>query len=160
MPIIFPANCKGTTLGALREVKRDGYTTQSGGLFDMKLVKGMMRSSKGFFDKIEPGGVFMSNLEVTQKQIDETSEAISKSARSMVEMARESSKGLSEASSKVRDGTDKMGAALDKFMRVVDRKDFAETVKLTESLVDSLERLAVLEDRGVLDKVMKAMART
>jgi hypothetical protein len=40
---------------------------------------------------------------------------------------------------------------------VAGRGDFAETVKLTVTLVDSLERLAELEEKGLLDKVMKAM---
>ena len=42
-------------------------------------------------------------------------------------------------------------------MKIAGRGDFAETVRLTESLVESLERLAVLEEKGLLDKVMRAM---
>jgi hypothetical protein len=42
---------------------------------------------------------------------------------------------------------------------VAGNTNFAETAKQAESLVNSLERLAVLEASGTLDKVMKAMSK-
>ena len=77
----------------------------------------------------------------------------------MVNAAREANKQMSDVTGKFRDGTEKLSFAIDKLMKVAGRGDFEKTVELTESLVSSLERLAVLEEKGLLDKVMKAMQK-
>ena len=79
----------------------------------------------------------------------------------MVEAANEANKQMASVTGKFRSGTEHLGVAIDKLMKVAGRPDYEQTVKLTDSLVDSLERLAVLEEKGLLDKVMSAMrART
>lgn len=101
----------------------------------------------------------MSNLDTAKDRIDETTEAIRVSAVKMVETAREANKTMNDVSGKMRDGSEKLAVAIDKMMKIAGRGDFAETVRLTESLVSSLERLADLEQRGLLDKVMRAMGK-
>ena len=159
MAIIFPPAVRGVSAGALRQLKRDGHTTACSGLWDVGAVKNMLAAESGamYFNKCEPAGVYMEALEHTKQLINENTEAIKSSSAKLVETAQDSNKRIAEVSGKMRDGADKLGAALDKFMKIAGRGDFAETVKLTESLVSSLERLAALEERGVLDKVMKAM---
>ena len=155
MAIIFPANCKGTTAGALREVKRQGYSTANGGLWDKRMLGSL--GPETYFSKIEPAGVFMETLDRTKQQIEENTEAILSSGRKLVDAAKDANKQMADVTGKFRDGTERLGNAIDKLMKVTGRGDFAETVKLTESLVDSLERLAALEENGLLDKVMRAM---
>ena len=160
MAIIFPPAVRGVSAGALRQLKRDGHTTACKGLWNVAAVKNTLATENGamYFNKREPAGVYMEALEQTKKLINENTEAIQVSSTKLVEAAQESNKKLADVSGKMRDGADKLGAALDKFMKIAGRGDFAETVKLTESLVSSLERLAALEERGLLDKVMKAMS--
>lgn len=99
----------------------------------------------------------METLERTKVQIEENTDAIEASAGKLVQTATEANKKMADVTGKFRDGTERLGNAIDKLMKIAGRGDFAETVKLTESLVDSLERLAALEEKGLLDKVMKAM---
>lgn len=99
----------------------------------------------------------MEALDRTKRQIEENTEAILSSGRKLVDTAKDANKQMADVTGKFRDGTERLGNAIDKLMKVAGRGDFAETVKLTESLVDSLERLAVLEEKGLLDKVMRAM---
>ena len=158
MAIIFPSHCKGVTAGALRELKQHGFSTAGGGLFSQKLIEQIpVNTPNMYFSKNEPAGVYMSNLEQTQRAIDENTEAIEVSAKRLVEAAVDANKQMAHVNGKFREGTEKLGVAVDKLMKIVNRGDFAETVRLTESFVDSLERLAVLEEKGILDKVMKAM---
>ena len=67
-------------------------------------------------------------------------------------------KQVADVTGKFRHGTESLGAAIDKMAKIAARADFEKTVALAESLVQSLERLAVLEEKGVLDKVIKAMS--
>lgn len=99
----------------------------------------------------------MDSLELTRDQINANAEAISDASHKLVDIAKGANKQMTEVAGKFRDGTERLGVAIDKLMKVAGRGDFAETVRLTESLVTSLERLAVLEEKGVLDKVMRAM---
>lgn len=160
MPIIYPPNCRGVTAGALKQIKKDGYTTASKGLFSSKFVtiKGAI-SLNDYFSKIEPAGEFMAGLETAKQQIEETSEAIIDAARKLVANAQEANKEMAGISGKFRSGTEHLGVAINKMMQVVSRGDYEKTVKLTCELVDALERLAVLEEKGLLDKVMKAMSK-
>ena len=99
----------------------------------------------------------MEALTTTQKTIEDNTAAIQASARRLVESATDANKQMANVTGKVRAGTENLGAAIDKLMKVAGRGDFEKTVALTESLVESLERLAALEEKGLLDKVMKAM---
>mgnify|MGYP000866548586 CR=1 FL=1 len=158
MAIIFPSHCRNVTSGALRELKQKGATTASGGYFTPKYITNLVATDAiGYFNKVEPAGVFMDSLEQTKKHIDENTDAICAASVKLVDAAKDANKRMAEVNGKFREGTERIGNALDKLAKVVERSDFAETVRLTESLVQSLERLAVLEDRGMLDKVMKAM---
>ena len=157
MAIIYPSSCKGVTAGALRQLKQQGFTTASGGLFSINSVNGMVSEKKAYFSQTESAGVFMENLNSTKQKIEENTEAIFASGRKLVETAKDANKQMAEVTGKFRDGTERLSNAIDKLMKVAERGDFAETVRLTESLVESLERLAVLEEKGMLDKVMRAM---
>ena len=99
----------------------------------------------------------MESLENTKKQIEENAKAIRESALTLTTSAREANVQMTEVTRKFRDGTEKLGVAMDKLLKIANNGDFAETVRLTGTLVDSLERLAVLEEKGLLDKVMTAM---
>jgi hypothetical protein len=101
----------------------------------------------------------MTVLEQTEKDAKSMTEALIKSTHAMVEQAKESNKQLNDVNGKMRDGAEKLALAIEKFNKVAGNTNFAETAKQAESLVNSLERLAVLEASGVLDKVMKAMAK-
>jgi hypothetical protein len=162
MPIIFPDRCKGTTAGALRELKRDGFTRAAGGWFSQDFLSNNLLVGNNFdlyLSKNEPLGEFMNKAEITKENIDNVSDAIRKASVNMVETAREANKQLNDASGKMRDGTEKLSVAIEKMMKIAGRADFANTVKITESFVSSLERLAELEEKGLLDKVMKAMSK-
>lgn len=159
MAIIFPENCKGITAGALRQIKATGGTTNCGGFFSVKAINNLVGSDlAGYFSKSEPCGVFMNELSNQVENIDNTTDAILKSSRNMVDAARDANKQMADASGKMRDSSEKLGSAIDKMLKIAGRSDFAEVVKLTESFVTSLERLAVLDERGLLEKVMKAMS--
>ena len=101
----------------------------------------------------------MSTIENAVESLGKAKQSLSYAARDFQESAKNAAKGALDASGKLRDGSEKLGTALDKLMKVSGRADFAETVKLTGQLVESLERLAALEEKGLLDKVMKAMQK-
>ena len=158
MAIIYPQQCRGITAGALREIKQKGYTTAAGGWFWEEFANGRLTLDPTvYFRKTEHAGVFMEALENTKTQINENTEAIQEAGRKLVESAKEANKQMADVTGKFRHGTESLGAAIDKLMKVAGRGDFKKTVELTESLVTSLERLAALEEKGLLDKVMRAM---
>ena len=99
----------------------------------------------------------METLDRTKQQLEENTDAILGAGRKLVDAAKDANKQMADVTGKFREGTERLGLAIDKLMKIAGRGDFAETVQLTESLVQSLERLAVLEDKGLLEKVMKAM---
>ena len=159
MAIIFPNGLrgKGVTAGNLRQVTKNGYA-EGGSLVSSEFItQKVAENPMMYFSKIEPAGVFMDALESTKQQINENADAILAAGRKLVDTARDANKNMADVTGKFRDGTEKLGNAIDKLMKVAGRGDFAETVKMTESLVDSLERLAILEEKGLLDKVMRAM---
>lgn len=129
-------------------------------MFSTKFVaiKGAMMADD-YVNKLEPAGEFMANIETAKEHIEQTSEAIFASARKLVAVANEANKEMAGISGKFRAGTEHLGVAIDKMMRTVSRGDYEKTVKLTVDLVDALERLAALEEKGLLDKVMKAMGK-
>lgn len=156
MPINMPESCRNITSGALREVKSKGASTASRGIFSQEYLNSLY-DPKMYFSKIEPAGVFMETLDKTAKVIEQNAEALSTAANKLVDTAKQANKQMSDVTGKFRDGTEKLSIAIDKLMKVAGRGDFAETVRLTESLVDSLERLAELEEKGILDRVMTSM---
>ena len=107
----------------------------------------------------EPLGEYMTALKAAIEDSKEMTEALLKNTNAMVEQARETNKQLNDVSGKMRDGAEKLGSAIEKFNKIAGNTNFAETARQAESLVNSLERLAVLEASGTLDKVMKAMSK-
>jgi ABC-type transporter Mla subunit MlaD len=159
MAIIFPANTRGLTAGAMRQIKHHGHTTAAGGWHAIDSVYNMAVDADVYLMKNEPLGRFMSALEKTAEDANALTDALLKSTTAMVEQARESNKQLNDVNGKMRDGAEKLGLAIERFNKVAGNTNFAETAKQAESLVNSLERLAALEASGMLEKVMKAMAK-
>jgi ABC-type transporter Mla subunit MlaD len=159
MAIIFPANTRGMTAGAMRQIKQQGFTTAAGGWHDLNHIHGMAADGGIYLNEREPLGRFMSALEKTAEDANALTDALLKSTTAMVEQAKESNRQLNDVNGKMRDGAEKLGLAIERFNKVAGNTNFAETAKQAESLVNSLERLAALEASGMLEKVMKAMAK-
>ena len=159
MAIIFPANTKGMTAGAMRQIKQHGSTTAAGGWHSMDTLYELAADTGIYLNQREPLGKYMTALAQAKEDAKEMTVALMKHTGEMVEQARESHKQLNDINGKLRDGAEKLGLAIEKFNKVAGNTNFAETAKQAESLVTSLERLAALEASGVLDKVMKAMAK-
>lgn len=99
----------------------------------------------------------MEALDRTKKQLDDNTAAIQAASHKLVDAAKEANKQMADVTGKFRAGTEHLGVAIDKMLKVAGRGDYEKTVQLTCTLVDSLERLAALEEKGLLDKVMRAM---
>ena len=147
------------TAGAMRQIKQQGYTTAAGGWHTMDRVYGLANDVGIYLDEREPLGKFMTVLEKSAEDAKELTQALMKHTFAMVEQAKESNKQLNDVNGKMRDGAEKLALAIEKFNKVAGNTNFAETAKQAESLVNSLERLAALEASGMLEKVMKAMAK-
>lgn len=144
----------------MRQLKTQGHTTASGGLFSKDYLNHLLSDetlSSTLRLKREPLGVFMSQLENVAKQIEETAAAVSTQSNALVSAAQIASKQMMEVSAKMRDSAEKMSTAMVKFAAIANNTKFAESAKTAESLVNSLERLAELQRTGMLDKVMAAM---
>lgn len=100
----------------------------------------------------------MTALEQAQADMANTTDAISVTSRKMVQAAESANSALTDASRKMRDGTDKLGAAMLKFTGIFGSSDFANQAAAAASLAESLERLAALEERGMLTKVLAALS--
>jgi hypothetical protein len=158
MSIKLPEHCKGMTAGALRQLQQHGYTTASGGGFSKSFVDHAFIGDQHLYtSKREPVGGYMSNLETAKQHVEEMSEAMSKATRNMVHTADAATKELAAVSGRLRDATDKLGSAIVKFNAATANKSFAESADRATKLVEAMERLAVLQERGVLDKVIKAL---
>ena len=147
------------TAGAMRQIKQQGYTTAAGGWHTMDRVYGLANDVGIYLDEREPLGKFMTVLEKSAEDAKELTQALMKHTFAMVEQAKESNKQLNDVNGKMRDGAEKLALAIERFNKVAGNTNFAETAKQAESLVNSLERLAALEASGMLEKVMKAMAK-
>jgi len=101
----------------------------------------------------------MSTLTSLEDQISSSANAVNLAIHKLNDAADTAKDKLHDVSGKLRGGAEKLSVAIDKVMTVSGRKDYAEVVRLTESLVSSLERLAELEQKGLLDKVIRAMAQ-
>jgi ABC-type transporter Mla subunit MlaD len=159
MAIKFPAHLQGVTAGALRQAQQQGSTTASGGLMTTEQMIALATDTKAYLDKREPLGNYMNALEKATEDSKAMTEALLTNVNAMVNQAKESQKQLNDINGKLRDGADKLALAIEKFGKIAGNANFAETAKQAESLVDSLERLAKLEESGVLDKVIKAMSK-
>ena len=159
MPIIYPAHLKGITAGAWRQVKQQGSTTAAGGWHSMNKLHGVAADTTVYLEPNEPLGECMTAIKAAIEDSQAMTEALLKNTNAMVDQAKETNKRLNDLSGKMRDGAEKLNSAIEKFNKVAGNTNFAETAKHAESLVSSLERLAVLEASGTLDKVMKAMSK-
>ena len=130
------------------------------GLYSVDEVKPMQIQSveaADYYAKKEPGGRVVSKMKECTEEMERAQEALTKSIQSFVSAANSSEKELKSVSGKIRDGNDKLSASIQKFMASVNGSDFGKTVENARSLVDSLERLAALQDSGKLDKVFRAI---
>ena len=163
MAIIYPSSCRNITSGALRQIKQQGYSTntQDGGVFSTAFIRSMQAHGTNIFAKPnEPLGIFMTALEQAQKDIEGTSTAISATSRQMVHNAETATSQLTESSRKMRDATDKLTTQMQKFNSIFTNAHFAEQSKAAQSLADAMERLAVLQEKGLLANVMDALKNT
>lgn len=156
MAIILPDNCRNVTAGAMRHVKRFGVSTASGGVISPEYADALALET-GLLRTNEPVGIYMTTLEKAGIDMAIVASATMKSSKAMAESANEATKVVTEASRKMRDSTEKLGTAMQKFTGIFGSSDFAKKAEAAESLVTSLERLAVLEEKGILAKLMKAM---
>lgn len=99
----------------------------------------------------------MSQLAETRKDIECTTDAVTASARKMVNEAENASASMTDASRKMREATDKLNAQMQKFHATFASVKFDEQAKAAQSLADALERLAKLEEKGMLSKVIAAL---
>lgn len=105
-------------------------------------------------------GKYMSHTDEITKQLSDTTNAIALQLRTLNQAAAEGTKEMLIISGKMRDSTQKFSEAMTRFTAVASSTKFAETAKVAESLVSSLERLAVLQESGKLDKVLAALNGT
>jgi methyl-accepting chemotaxis protein len=159
MTIIYPAHLKNMTAGAWRQIKQQGSTTAAGGWHSMDSLHRVAADTTLYFEPNEPLGKYMTALKEAIEDSQAMTEALLKNTKAMVEQAKETNKQLNDLNGKMRDGAEKLSSAIEKFSKVASNTNFAETAKQAESLVNSLERLAVLEASGTLDKVIKAMSK-
>ena len=159
MAVTYPAHLKGMTAGAFRQVKQQGSTTASGGWHSIDNLKRIATGTDNFLQANEPLGKYMTALKTAAQEATEMTEVLFNNTNAMVDQARVTTKQLNDLSGKMRDGAEKLNSAIEKFNKVAGNTNFAETAKHAESLVNSLERLAVLEASGTLEKVMKAMSK-
>ena len=157
MAIIIPDKCRNVTAGALKQVKQTGISTASGGICTSDWFDAFAQTTF-LLNKNEPVGIYMTTLEKAQIDMAVTATATMASSKAMADSANEATRVVTEASRKMRDSTEKLGTAMQKFTGIFGSSDFAKKAEAAESLVTSLERLAVLEEKGILAKLMKAMA--
>ena len=159
---VTPCSSHGLTSGALKDLTLKGFTSACGGVFSQEYFDGALTDSRTCIKLItsptEPTGKFMSTLTSLEDQISSSANAVNSAIHKLNDAADTAKDKLHGVSGKLRDGAEKLSVAIDKVMTVSGRKDYAEVVRLTESLVSSLERLAELEQKGLLDKVIRAMA--
>ena len=157
-----PCSSHGFTSGAIKDLTLNGFTTACGGVFSEKYLTRALTNPRTCMALItspsEPTGKFMNTLPTLEDQISNSATAVNSAIVKLSDAADTAKDKLHGVSGKLRDGAEKLSVAIDKVMTVSGRKDYAEVVRLTESLVNSLERLAELEQKGLLDKVIRAMA--
>jgi hypothetical protein len=152
------ANPKQITAGALRQIKATGYTNSCGEYWSQKFfLSALTNNLEIYFHKTESAGAYMDALEKNKEIIDKSTQALLDSCGALVVQAKESNKQLAGATGKIRANIEYLSVAIEKLAKVSKDTDLANTAALMLSLVDSLERLAVLEQKGVLGKIMQSM---
>ena len=99
----------------------------------------------------------MDYLNSEEEKLKTLTSAIAEANRRLSDTAKDSAKQMADVSGKFRDGAEKLSVAIDKMTRIAARPDYIKAVETTVTLVEALERLAALEERGALDKVMQAL---
>jgi hypothetical protein len=95
-----PANLKGITAGALRQVKQQGSTTAAGGWHLEDTIHKFAADTTLYLKPNEPLGGYMTSLKTAVEDTEAMTEALLKHANSMVEQARETNKKLNDLSGK------------------------------------------------------------
>ena len=75
----------------------------------------------------------------------------------MSDSAEQASLDMINSSRKMREATEKLTVQMQKFHTIFNNAKFDEQAKAAASLADSMERLATLEQRGLLSKVIQAL---
>jgi len=143
----------------MRQLRETGYTS---GLLAAPLIENMVQDVR-MSDLMKPSeklGKYMAHTDEITKQLSDTTNAISLQLRTLNQAAAEGTKEMLIIAGKMRDSTQKFSEAMTRFTAVASSTKFAETAKVAESLVSSLERLAVLQESGKLDKVLAALNGT
>lgn len=99
----------------------------------------------------------MSQLTEAKKDIDSTTDAVSASVHRMIDEAEKASRAMTESSRKMREATDKLTAQMQRFHLAFSSAKFEDQAKAATSLADAMERLAALEEKGLLSKVIAAL---
>jgi soluble cytochrome b562 len=161
MAIIFPEGIKGHTAGSLRQLKQYGMTSAAGGFISARFIRGKILAHdfcavRNF--NLTTGGIkLMDYLNSEEEKLKTLTSAIAEANRRLSDTAKDSAKQMADVSGKFRDGAEKLSVAIDKMTRIAARPDYIKAVETTVTLVEALERLAALEERGALDKVMQAL---
>jgi hypothetical protein len=143
----------------MRQIQQQGFTTagRDGGAWSKKMIEGKVATLSGYTRHNEPLGIFMNQLTEAKRDIDATTDAVSASARRMSDSAEQASLDMINSSRKMREATEKLTVQMQKFHTIFNNAKFDEQAKAAASLADSMERLATLEQRGLLSKVIQAL---
>ena len=159
MTIHIPQSCKGLSPGAMRLLRETGHAS---GLIAPSLIETMVQDVR-MSDLTKPTetlGKYMTQVNDLSTQLSDTTNAISLQLRTLSKASSDGTKEMLLLSGKMRDSTQKFSEVMTRFTTIAGNSKFAETAKVAESLVNSLERLAVLQESGKLDKVLAALNST
>jgi len=101
----------------------------------------------------------MRNIEDARNDLEKTSAAVLEAGRRLSAASGETAAQIADASRKMREATDKLSAQMQKFYSIFANSKFDEQARAAQSLADAMERLAALESKGVLSKVMAALQK-
>ena len=161
MTIHIPQACRGLSAGAMRQLRESGRSSTHG-VVTSSCAEAMVQGIR-ISDLMKPSeklGKYMAHTDEITKQLSDTTNAIALQLRTLNQAAAEGTKEMLIISGKMRDSTQKFSEVMTRFTAVASSTKFAETAKVAESLVSSLERLAVLQESGKLDKVLAALNGT
>ena len=159
MEIIMPAHLRNVTGGQLKEIAREGYSQS--GVFSEENLMNYVRTdayASDLTNKYEGLGKFMSTLEKTKKEMDESTEAVRMASHHLVNTCKQATDNMIDVGRKMRDNTEKVGVALQKFTNIAASANLSKVADDAARLADSLERLAALESTGQLQKLIAAMS--
>jgi hypothetical protein len=159
MAIIFPSHIKNVTGGELKEIQKFGVSQS--GLISSDKLDNYIRSKRFIGDitqKNEPWGKFMSTLEQSRQELQQSTEAIRVASHALVEACNKANNDMVESGRKMRDNTEKVGVAMQKFSNIATSANLSKIADDAARLAESLERLVVLEESGQLRKLIAAMS--